>query len=103
MAENMPQDIMSEAAGLRDGLLITFTSAAQAKRFRFRCYACKRRESERLAREALVEGTPLGSTGWEDLVFLLRTEISSGVANKLWIGIPNDETFGIVSVKKGKT
>ena len=94
--EYKPQVIMSQAANTPEGILITFATERALKNFRFRCYAARNREEGKLAKAAVAEGVPPEDTGWEALVFLPKG------LNKLWVGVPDADTFGICKIESGK-
>lgn len=101
MVNQVPQTIMSEAAEAESGLTIWFASEKEAKRYRMRCYATRRRAMERAAKIALQDGSLIADTGWEDLVFLIE-HIVDRDRYTLWLGKPDESTFGILKIEKGK-
>jgi len=95
---SMTHEIMSDAAARPEGVLITFENKAAMKRFRFRCYAARNRADKANVKAAVRDGVPPEITGWENLEFLPRSD-SENLVCKLWIGVADKKTLGILSIE----
>ena len=74
-----PQEILDKAFSAPRGVRVTFANRADAKRFRARCYAIKRREFRRALRSFPIGDHRRGVTAYDCLTFTVEPAMNGAV------------------------